>query len=514
MRFANLKIGTRLAAGGGVLMLLMAAISGVGGWGLWAYKNAASDVQSALEGSELATEWKSLLDSHSMTLRFFSETTDPAVLTELEGAIEEQSIRSRAILKEERALAPERAQKFLDSIEEAEKAFAQNRTDYITSRLNQPDQARNSSEAESPDRMWAAMKKYEQVLGVLKKRTEVVAKMTAEEAESTYELVTKALILLSISAFGVGAATGFLLTRSITRPLATAVGVASRVAEGDLTQRIDSDSFDETGALLLALGRMNVELAAAVSNIRSGADSVLSASRDIAEGNSDLSARTEQQAASLQQTAASIEELTATVAQTSDNAKSAEDIARHASEMAKLGGDSITDVTQSMEDISSSASKISDFVAVIEKIAFQTNILALNASVEAARAGENGKGFAVVAGEVQTLARGSADAAREIKLLVESSMELVGTGMVRVRKTGGEMGEIVSSVGRVTQLVREIASASAEQAKGIQEINAAMEQLDSIAQQNATLVEDAAASARVLAENAERLSTSVGSFSV
>ncbi|CUJ14039.1 Dipeptide chemoreceptor protein [Achromobacter xylosoxidans] len=302
------------------------------------------------------------------------------------------------------------------------------------------------------------------------------------------------------------------VSKSITAPLAQAVSVAETVARGDLGQPILAVTRDETGRLLRALHDMQDKLAGAVRTIRAGSETISSAAGQIAAGNTDLSSRTEEQAASLEETAASMEELASTVKQNADNARQANQLAASASEVAQRGGAVVSAVVSTMGDISASSRKISEIVSVIDGIAFQTNILALNAAVEAARAGEQGKGFAVVAGEVRSLAQRSAQAAREVKTLIEASVSKVAEGAGQAENAGTTMQEVVASVKRVTDIMGEIAAASQEQASGIEQVNRAVSQMDEVTQQNAALVEEAAAAAGSMQDQAHALVRAVGVF--
>ena len=311
-----------------------------------------------------------------------------------------------------------------------------------------------------------------------------------------YETSRTYMIILVIGSALAGLALGVLITRSITRPLDRAVTVAQTVASGDLTSNIIVDSKDETGKLLSALKDMNTNLVKIVGEVRSGTDTIASASNQIATGNLDLSSRTEEQASSLEETASSMEELTSTVKQNADNARQANQLAVSASEVAEKGGAVVSQVVETMNSITESSKKIVDIIGVIDGIAFQTNILALNAAVEAARAGEQGRGFAVVASEVRNLAQRSAAAAKEIKGLIDTSVEKVDAGSKLVGEAGTTMGDIVDSVKRVTDIMAEITAASQEQTAGIEQINQAISQMDEVTQQNAALVEEAAAASQ------------------
>jgi methyl-accepting chemotaxis protein len=307
----------------------------------------------------------------------------------------------------------------------------------------------------------------------------------------------------------------FAVIRSVERTIGgdpdRATEVANRIASGDLTEAIILGPKDKT-SLLAAMKTMQNSLLGIVSRVRTGTDAISMASGEIAAGNSDLSARTEQQAASLEETASSMEELTSTVKQNADNARQANALAQSASEVAVRGGDVVREVVATMDMIDASARKIVDIIGVVDGIAFQTNILALNAAVEAARAGEQGRGFAVVATEVRSLAQRSANAAKEIKTLINDSVQKVSTGTVLADQAGSTMQEVVSSVRRVTNLIAEISAASQEQTGGIEQINAAILQMDQVTQQNAALVEEAAAAARAMQEQAGQLVQTVGLF--
>ncbi|MFD4838422.1 methyl-accepting chemotaxis protein [Achromobacter sp. NPDC058515] len=300
--------------------------------------------------------------------------------------------------------------------------------------------------------------------------------------------------------------------RSVFRPLHEAGRLFDRIAGGDLTNRIEQRGNNEIGVLYAAVKRMQDSLARTVSAVRLGVEEIHTGSREIAAGNIDLSSRTEQQAASLEETAASMDELSSTVKNNAESSRNASQLAVAASAVATRGGQAVSDVVGTMRGIADSSNRIADIVGVIDGIAFQTNILALNAAVEAARAGEQGKGFAVVASEVRALAQRSAAAAKEIKGLIDDSVQKVSVGSDQVEAAGATMQEIVTSVRRVTDIINEISSASEEQSQGIQQVNQAVSQMDSVTQQNAALVEEAAASAASLETQAQRLREAVAVF--
>ncbi|MCZ8073879.1 MAG: methyl-accepting chemotaxis protein [Paucibacter sp.] len=334
----------------------------------------------------------------------------------------------------------------------------------------------------------------------------------AANSNEVYKSALTGLLIVSVLALGAALVMSAFLIRGITAPLDQAVQAADRVAGGDLSQTIHSDSQDETGQLLSALARMQTSLVGTVSNVRDGAESVATASAQIAQGNADLSSRTEEQASSLEETSATMEELNATVRQNADNAAQANQLAQSAAQVARDGGQVVGEVVETMRGIEGSSKRISDIISVIDGIAFQTNILALNAAVEAARAGEQGRGFAVVASEVRNLAQRSADAAKEIKSLINDSVERVQTGTQLVDRAGQTIQDIVGSVQRLADIVGEISSASREQSSGISQVGEAVTQLDRATQQNAALVEESAAASESLRNQAQGLLSAVASF--
>ena len=353
--------------------------------------------------------------------------------------------------------------------------------------------------------------------GNLREQTEFQEKRFSEASIDAERIFTSSRsILIGAAALAVllAIAAAILITRSIVRPLNEAVKVARTVAASDLTSTIDIKSTDETGQLMQALKDMNTALQTMVSEVRIGSDTIASASSEIASGNLELSSRTEQQASSLEETASSMEQMTLTVKQNAENARQANGLATTASDVARKGGAVVSQVVNTMGAISIASKKIVDIISVIDGIAFQTNILALNAAVEAARAGEQGRGFAVVASEVSNLAQRSASAAKEIKNLIDDSVKQVELGSKLVNDAGNTMGEVVTSVQRVTDIMAEISSASREQETGIEQINMAITEMDAVTQQNAALVEEAAAAAGSLEEQSTALAQLVSRFKV
>ncbi|MFL9925870.1 methyl-accepting chemotaxis protein [Herbaspirillum lusitanum] len=358
----------------------------------------------------------------------------------------------------------------------------------------------------------AQQQRYFDALKELSQFQESLMQQSSLENEDEASTAIRSMIILSAAAVVFSFIAALLITRSITRPLNQAVTAATAVASGDLTMDINSSSKDETGILLRALRSMNGNLQDIVGEVRRSTQTITQASGEIARGNMDLSSRTEQQAGALEETASSMEELASTVKQNAENARQADTLAGSASAVALKGGETVDQVVATMSRINASSHKIVDIISVIDGIAFQTNILALNAAVEAARAGEQGRGFAVVASEVRSLAQRSAAAAKEIKALISSSVETVDNGSKLVAEAGSTMSEVVNSVKRVSDVVAEISSASHEQSDGIEQINLAIIQMDEVTQQNAALVEQAAAASQSLLDQAERLEKTVGVF--
>ncbi|PLY35882.1 methyl-accepting chemotaxis protein [Pectobacterium aquaticum] len=337
---------------------------------------------------------------------------------------------------------------------------------------------------------------------------------SAREVGDSYKNALMVLATIIIISALAGLIIASLITRSVTQPIQEALGVAENVAKGDLTSEIYTGRKDETGQLLSALNNMNSSLRQIVSQVRDGAETISSAASQIAAGNQDLSARTEEQASSLEETASSMEQLTSTIRNTADNTTQATDLAASASATVKKSGAMMETVTQEMRGIRDSSQRMAEIIGVIDGIAFQTNILALNAAVEAARAGEQGRGFAVVASEVRALAQRSATAAKEIKELIDDSFKKVQDGMGLVEETGVTMNSLVMNVQGVTGLISEIAQASREQSDGINQINLAVGQIDTTTQQNAALVEESAAAALSLQDQANNLARTVSVFNL
>jgi len=358
----------------------------------------------------------------------------------------------------------------------------------------------------------AVIEKLTNVFPEHRSYNEMLGKQGAEAATRTMNIANLLAIVLSLIVIAVVAAVGVMLAHKISRSLREAVRIANAIAQGDLTTGIHVNSSDEVGQLMQAIDQMNASLVAIVGDVRHSVSNIATASNEIASGNMDLSSRTEQQASSLAQTALAMDQLTVTVKQNADSAHEANALAESASTVASEGGKVVRQVIHTMDAINISSRKIVDIIGVIDGIAFQTNILALNAAVEAARAGEQGRGFAVVATEVRTLAQRSSAAAREIKALIDDSVAKVDDGSKLVARAGTTMEQLLSSVKRVTDVVGAIRVASAGQSSGIEQINYAIGQMDGATQQNAALVEQAAAASHSLHQQASHLEQAVRVF--
>lgn len=332
------------------------------------------------------------------------------------------------------------------------------------------------------------------------------------ENAALYHNLRMLLGAIAFAALVIVAWVAIMISRSIVRPLADAAACADAIAQGDLTYPIQAQGRDEVAAMMRSLAAAVQQISQIVGRVKTAASHITVASAELAQGNADLSQRTEEQAASLQETAASMEQLTSTVRHNSDNARQASQLAEGAARIATEGATVVTDVASTMQTVNGQSKKVADIVGIIDSIAFQTNILALNAAVEAARAGEQGRGFAVVAGEVRTLAQRSASSAREIKTLIEQTVSGIGDGVDQVTKAQSTMGQMSNAVRRVTDIMGEISAASGEQTNGIEQVNRAVVQMDEVTQQNAALVEQAAAAAQSLAHQADELSQAVAVF--
>ncbi|MDM0027336.1 methyl-accepting chemotaxis protein [Variovorax saccharolyticus] len=508
---SNVRIGTRLAIAFAIVLGL--TIVSTAAALVSARNNAEATrhmMQSPLAKERLISDWYVLTYSAIARTSMIAKTTDETLPVTFADVI------SDSVKKGSETMAKVEALLVTDAEKAMFKSIVELRAKYQAGKdvVGKAKASGNAAETERAfkDSFQPAAKAYEaRVLDLLSMERQAIDDMSRaiDAANARSFSLTLFLGILTVLA---GSLFAWLISRSITRPLDKAVKVAETVAAGDLSMRIEIGGRDETGQLMQALKHMNDSLAKVVGEVRTGTDTIATASGQIASGNQDLSSRTEEQASSLEETAASMEELTSTVKQNADNARQANQLAVSASEVAVKGGSVVSQVVDTMGSINASSRKIVDIIGVIDGIAFQTNILALNAAVEAARAGEQGRGFAVVASEVRSLAQRSAAAAKEIKTLIGDSVEKVEEGSKQVAEAGKTMEEIVDSVKRVTDIMGEITAASQEQTSGIEQINQAITQMDQVTQQNAALVEEAAAAAGSLQEQAGSLVQAVSVF--
>ena len=507
----NLKIGTRLGIAFAALLILMSVITGIGVWRLQSVGSLTDFmVNDALAKERLVNAFYKSIELNVGRIVAAAKNADPVQQKFYKDQIVATISRNNGYVKQmEELIQDPDGKALLNEINEHRKiVIADNTAVFKEKDAGNEDAARKIVEEKLiPDsqRYLAAIEKLSN------RQSDSITRLTAQ-VDAVFRTARTLMIALGGIALIGGIALAIVITRSITRPLVKAVDVASRVAQGDLGTQIKVESRDETGQLMAALKGMNDNLVNIVGQVRTGTDTIATASAEIANGNLDLSSRTEQQAGSLEETAAAMEQLTSTVKQNAENARQANQLAASASEVAIQGGSVVGQVIDTMGSINDSSKKIVDIISVIDGIAFQTNILALNAAVEAARAGEQGRGFAVVASEVRSLAQRSASAAKEIKELITDSVEKVDSGSKLVENAGATMGEVVASVKRVTDIVAEISAASTEQSTGIEEVNRAIVLMDESTQQNAALVEQAAAAARAMQDQAASLAQIVGIF--
>ncbi|MDE2400845.1 MAG: HAMP domain-containing protein [Burkholderiales bacterium] len=504
------KLGRRLGLGFGVVLVLAAVIALVG-WVRLAETVHDIDLNATVqERATSALQWEGLtLLNVNRTLAIAQAGGLKEVKDHFAPLIKETSSQISAIQKrlEDSAATPEETAQFAD--------IAAKRKIYVTAR----DSIFSFLEMEDPGAKEALSSQLlpaaQHYLAAINAYHVAQRKAADDQSSQTHATVGRAkllLVLLAVMCLLLGSACAWGITRSVVEPLRRLVSATRVIAKGDLSQRLEMDGRDELSDLGRSLEEMQQSLRDIVGEVRHSTDSIKTASDEVAVGSQDLSARTEQAAANLEETASTMEQISGTVRHTADAARSANQLAAGAAQAATQGGEVVSQVIATMDDITQSSKRIVDIIAVIDGIAFQTNILALNAAVEAARAGEQGRGFAVVAAEVRALAQRAGAAAKEIKTLIGASSERVDAGASLVQQAGASMTDIVDSVKRVADIIGEIMSASTEQSEGISQVNTAVSQLDTMTQQNASLVEESAAAAESLKDQAVKLSEVVSVF--
>ena len=507
----NLSIGQRLALGFGAVFALMLLMIGLA---VSRLEYIGDGVQTILGRSmrkeRILEEWYRITNVGSRRTMAIAKSSDPRLESMFAGETKAAMARTEQLQREMETLLETPEEKAMVA------AVWKVRNEYLKSR-DDVWKAKHEQKLEEADRLFEtvfrpALASYlaaeEQLLDY--ERNAMSAQ--AEGIQSARQSARLSLVLGGLAALALGAVIAFYLGRSVVRPLRRAIDYARAIEARDLTRDIAGSGRDEVEQLIGAMGAMQSALRDVVTHVRGATLHVEAASSEVAQGNADLSSRTEQQAASLEETSSAMKALASTVHENTESAKQADRIVSEAAEIANRGGEAVGRVVSTMNEIAGFSKRIQDIILVIDGIAFQTNILALNAAVEAARAGEQGRGFGVVAAEVRTLAQRSAAAAREIKQLITESVAKVDTGVELVNGAGAEMGHIVSSVTRVRQIVSQISAASDEQSTGMGQVDQAVSHMDEMTQQNAALVEEAAAAAATLQEQARELAQAVGQF--
>jgi len=508
----TLKITTRISLGYLIITLAFLLLAGITALQIEAVSRSAERMEKEAELLHLAEVWQANIRQNSARSLAVAYAEDNSMLEFFKGPMKDVTEATNALQKNFLALVQDPASKQrVDAVGEVRKSYLSAR-DQVNALKAAGDNA--GARAYVHDKFVPTTDAYIRVtqelvdgqLANVRKARQAIA----DEFRQLY--IWGALLLLLC--VGIAVFSSWSLARGISRGLAATHTAAQHIGSGDLSQPIVVEGRDELAQMAQALATMQTNLIRVVSNVRRGSESVATASAEIAQGNHDLSARTEQQASALEETAASMEELGGTVRQNEDSAQQAKQLAVTASSVASKGGDVVNQVVQTMKGINASSRKISDIISVIDGIAFQTNILALNAAVEAARAGEQGRGFAVVASEVRSLAGRSAEAAKEIKSLINDSVERVEQGSHLADQAGATMGEVVSAIQRVSDIMAEISAASTEQSTGVAQVSEAVQQMDHATQQNAALVEQMAAAASSLKSQAQDLVQAVSVFNL
>jgi len=510
----NWKVGTRFAAGFGVVLLMMAIVAAMGIWRLQSVAEATNAMmQMPLAKERLISDWYSNISTSITRTTAIARSTDLGLAGYFETATSDAAKNAAALqAKVQRLLSTPEEQKLFADIDANRKAYHEAGDSILALRgegkLFQAKNAFEKNYLPSAARYQASVDK---LLRLQRQGIDGVA----GSIDATYRSSRLALLALSAAAVLFGIAAAIVLTRSLLRQLggepAYAVRVADRIAAGDLTETIRLADNDEN-SLMHAMKTMQANLARSVDHIKQSAETIGTASKEISVGNLNLSSRTERQAGSLQETASVMQQLTSAVKKNAESALHANQLAASASQVAIAGGNAVNQMVGTMATINESSRKIVDIISVINGIAFQTNILALNAAVEAARAGEQGRGFAVVATEVRALAQRSAGAAKEIKSLIDDSVGKIVSGRTLVEEAGATIGQVVDSIRTLSDFVADISNASLEQSTGIEQVNQAIMQMDDVTQHNAALVEEATAAAQSLLDQAGSLVTVVNTF--
>jgi methyl-accepting chemotaxis protein len=512
MNFKNLKIGTRMGAAFSAVLALALLLAAMGVQRLQDVARSAAEMDQASHKADLASQWLTANLTNGALTQARLRSVDAADSKVIADKMAATSAGVSSAQKELGGLVDEpEVKRMLADIGGKRKAYLD-----LRSQMFQMVESGAASPAEAralfDSKLLPLSNAYDEAVRGLVGFQDGLLKQARTDVDTMVESGKRLLLLAGGAVTVLSGLLAWTLTRGITRPLREAVEIARTVANGDLGLEVRVASSDETGQLMAALKTMTDNLNKLVARVRLGTETIATAATEVAAGNHDLSARTEQQAGSLEETASSMEELTGTVHQNAENARQGTQLAASASSVAEKGGAVVSQVVETMAAINGSARKIVDIIAVIDGIAFQTNILALNAAVEAARAGEQGRGFAVVASEVRNLAQRSASAAKEIKVLIDDSVQKVDAGSQLVNEAGATMQEVVHSVRRVSDLMAEISSASQEQRDGIEQVNQAIGQMDQVTQQNAALVEEAAAATQSMREQADTLTQAVSAF--
>ena len=510
----NFKVSTRLIAGFGILIALLLVISVLSLMRLSGLNEGMGRVVNDRVPKVIALEDIAYraMDNARIVRNIILVTDEKSIASNKQAYDKNVAAISEQIAELDKTVIRPEAKEALAAMKAAREAYVSYTGEVIALGMaNKNDEATRVLYGEKYKTQAAYLASIRAMIDQQKK----LMTEAATAAQDSYASARAIVLVLSVVACVLGAVLALVITRGLLRQLGgepqDAANVARRIADGDLSVSVAINSGDTT-SLMAAMALMKDNLARVVGQVRTGVDGVATASSQIAQGNQDLSARTEQQASNLQQTAASMEQMTGAVKSNADNARAANQLAASASDVAAKGGSVVSQVVSTMGEIQTASKKIADIIGTIDGIAFQTNILALNAAVEAARAGEQVRGFAVVAGEVRSLAQRSAEAAKEIKSLIGASVERVDAGSTLVDEAGQTMSEIVAQVRKVTDLIGEITASSSEQTEGIGQVNTAVTQLDQMTQQNAALVEESAAAAESLKQQAARLAEAVSVF--